>query len=237
MRWLAILSALVPGVALSAAPSPSSVTAEVFNPPAGPLILTRTLHRGLPDGKEIVAIRRYAVRIVREGDGFRVDGRLLTATVDSPPALAALAEIERRRSDTGLFPLRLDARGLIASIAFPVDRAASDEARAVAQRSIAGSALSESQRRQAETFVGQVVARGAASSGAKWPADLFNPAPGKQETTDRVALPSGGAGSVTITIRAHRSAEGSAIERTVVTATGADRRTTREIYTLAPQAD
>lgn len=237
MRCLAILAAILSALPAVQAAAPPSAASPAFAPPEGPLILTRTLRRGLPDGKEIVATRRYEVRIVREDDGFRVDGRLLTATVDSPPALAALAEIERKRSDAGLFPLRLDARGLIAASTFPIERTAMNEAGAVARQAVADSALSEPERRQAEKFVGQVVTRGAASSGGKWPANLFNPAPGTHEAADRITLPGGGAGSVTTTITAQRGTAGSTIERTVVTEAGSDRRTTHEIYTLAATAN
>lgn len=228
MTGLAILAAALVG----APPAP----VEAFAPPAGPLTLTRTVRRALPDGKEVVATRRYEVRVLRDGAGYRVEGRLLAVEVQAPPALEALAAIERGRSDDGLFPFRLDPAGLIAAPTAPGDRTAIAAAETVARRTIAKGPLAPAEQREAATFVGQIVAKGAAGTGAQWPADLFHPAPGRHTTSRAVAVPGGQPGSITTTIEAVRAAGGDRIERTVVTETGGNRRTTREIYTVSPGA-
>lgn len=217
--------------AMAAAP-PAPAEAPAFIPPDGPVTLTRTVRRSLPDGKEVIATRSYEVRVARDGGGYRVEGRLLSAQVDAPPSLEALAAIERKRGDVGLFPFRLDAQGLIVSPAAPGDGASLEAAGIVARHVIAKGPLASARRREAEAVVGQIVARSSAGSGAQWPADLFRPAPGRRTTVTAIALPGGRAGTVTTAIEVTREAGLERIERTVVTETGGDRRTTREIYTL-----
>jgi hypothetical protein len=227
--WAAGLIALLPVSAASAAPP--AAASRAFVAPAEPLILTRTLRRPLPDGAEIVSTRRYEVRIVAEGEGYRVDGRLLNADVATPESLAALAAIERSRPDTGLFPFRLDRAGRIASEAAPSDSAAAAEAAATAKLEIAGSSLSEPDRTQAQALVDQLLRRG--ERGARWPVDLFNPDPGLRSQTSRVELADGQHGTVTTTIDARNDAQEASIERTVITETGGAQRVTRELYTVS----
>ena len=226
------LLAALPAVA-SGAPA-ATATADSFVAPASPLHLTRTLRRSLHDGKEIVSVRRYEVIISAEPDGFRVDGHLLDAAVDAPPGLEALAAIERNRPDTGLFPFRLDARGLIASSSKPADQTAIAKAGDVARRMIARSALAERERPEAETVAGEVLASRSAP-GAQWPYDLFSPAAGQRSHFRQLALPDGQEGSITTVIDARRNGTGSIIERSVTTDTGGQRRVTRETYELSPR--
>jgi hypothetical protein len=230
--WAAGLIALLPVAAASAVQS--SPAAGVFVAPSGPLVLSRTLRRPLPDGAEIVSTRRYEVRIVADGDGYRVDGRLIDSEVTAPESLEALAALERNRPDTGLFPFRLDRAGRIASPAAPSDHTTEQTAATRAKLAISASSLAEPDRVQAQELIEQLTARRGAT-GARWPADLFNPAPGLRSQTSRFALPDGKDGSVTTTIDARRSADGDSIERTVITETGGSQRITRETYRVEPQ--
>ncbi len=110
--FLAGIAAILPStMAVSAIGTSLSAPAVHFAPPSDPIMLTRTVWRSLYDGKEIVSRRRYAIQFVPHGDGFAVTGTLVESTIDAPPALAALAEMERRRADATLFPMRLDANG------------------------------------------------------------------------------------------------------------------------------
>ena len=84
-----------------------------FAPPSTPMLYTRRLERSLVGGASLTVTRRFAVRFVLEADGFRVDGEQVDVTVEAPPQLATLAELERERVETGLFPLRLDPAGTI----------------------------------------------------------------------------------------------------------------------------
>lgn len=225
----ASLLALLPLAAVSGAPAAASDGA--FSAPSGPLVLTRTLRRPLPDGAEIVSTRSYEVRIVPDGEGFRVEGHLLSSQVTAPPSLAALAAIERGRPDGGLFPFRLDRNGMIASAALPSERAAAAAAAAAGERAIAGSAMTAADRREAQAVIDQLAAR-AGASGARWPSDLFHPAPGVRSQTSRFEVGPGQSGSVTTTVEARRDASGNSIERTVVTETGGARRAIHETYTV-----
>ncbi|MGN6357869.1 MAG: hypothetical protein ACTHLU_10365 [Novosphingobium sp.] len=231
MRELALIVASV-----VAAPAALAETAA-FSPPEGPVTLTRTVRRALPDGKEVVATRSYELRIVRDGDGYRVDGQLLSADVQAPPSLEGLAAIERKRSDDGLFPFRLDARGMIAPAPAAGDRASLEAAGAATRRAIAGGPLPPAQQREAQGFVRRIMAGGAAGAGAQWPADLFRPVFGRRVSSSPVSLAGGRSGTVTTTIEAARRDGTDRIERTVVTETGGNRRTTREIYALVPSPE
>src|SRR5436309_1976086 len=82
---------------LVAASAATAAASGGFSAPSGTLVLTRTLRRPLPGGAEIVSTRSYEIRIVADGDGFRVDGSLLSSEVTAPPSLAALAALERNR--------------------------------------------------------------------------------------------------------------------------------------------
>jgi hypothetical protein len=176
MRELALIMASV-----AAAPAAMAETAA-FSPPEGPVTLTRTVRRALPDGKEVVATRSYELRITRDdkgpNGGYRVEGRLLSADVQAPPSLEALAAIERKRSDDGLFPFRLDARGLIAAPLAPGNSASREAAGEAARRAIASGPLA---RRSG--------ARRKVSSARSWP--RARPAPARSGPPTCFARPSG----------------------------------------------
>lgn len=205
-----------------------------FTPPGDELVLTRTVHRALGGGLEIVARRSYAIRFVPDGLGFRVDGRLIDSHVDAPAGLSALAAIERQRPDTGMFPMRLDAEGRLTDAASARDDEAKHKASAIAALQVGGSDLSAAEKSQAGSFLTAVAARGAGS--AEWPRDLFRPQPGNRRESRRLALPSGGEGTVTVAIAARAAPSDGlleAVERTVMTDLGGTRRETREEWTLA----
>ena len=133
-RIAALHAALLLGamsVALPATARSSAATTGAFAPPEGePMLLTRTLRRELSDGKAIVATRRYRVSFARSDSGWTVDGLLIASEIEAPPSLAALASIEQQRPDDALFPIRLDAGGVILPRANP----ASPDGAIVAQR-------------------------------------------------------------------------------------------------------
>lgn len=226
---LAGAAAILPATMLSAATVP--VPAAQFAPPDTRLLLTRTLRSPLADGKEIVSRRTYDVVIVPDGDGFRVEGTLVEVSVEAPPQLAPIAEIERRRPDTGVFPLRLDSRGMLVPGRRPIDRSALREAAGVANqvldRELPGGAP--------PGVVGGFVA--ALESGAgesRWPEDLFRPTAGRRVERRKVALPDGGSGEVEVEIVASTGEQDYArMERKVTTALGPSTRITREEWVLA----
>jgi len=113
---IASAAVVLPASHVAAMDGPEAVAAsDAFAPPSTPLILTRTLYRDLPGGGKIVVTRQYAVQFSTDGDGYRLDGQLLDTMVQVPERLSALAEVERKRPDSGLFPAYLDRNGLIRS--------------------------------------------------------------------------------------------------------------------------
>lgn len=236
--WLCGTAAIIAMAAVSvpataAPPDPHGQDTHVFTPPQAKLLLTRTLHRPLPDGKAIVTRRSYAVHIVREGTGYRVEGTLVEARVEAPPILAALAEIERKRPDTGIFPILLDATGMIVGGGGPAARAPLDRAAVVAAQTIGSSGLPALDMLQAQSFVSQLPSRAPRS---QWPADIFHPVPGSRSESRMIALPGGSQGSVTIDIETQGpSPDGqlALLDRIVTTDLGGDRRVTREQWQLS----
>ncbi|MBW8784430.1 MAG: hypothetical protein JF593_07295 [Novosphingobium sp.] len=226
----------MPMLPLAAAPPRSPAAALAFTPPSGPLTLVRELHRGLGDGHEIVTRRAYAVQIVPDGDGFRVDGELVDSAVEAPAILHALAELERTRSDAGLFPLHLDRAGMIVASGSPTDAGAIRQAFALSEHKIAAAPLAPAERSEAAAFIARLRTRSGAAIGGEWPADLFHPATGQHTDTRRLAVADGVSGSVTVTIDARDRPSGdllASVERTVVTELDGTRRTSRELWTLA----
>jgi hypothetical protein len=183
---LAGAAALLPTVATQVSAQSPETSSRPFIPPESPQILTRTLWRSLGDGKQIVVRRRYAVRFTRQDDGFLLDGRLIDAAVEAPPVLAAMAELERNRSDEGLFPLVLDATGRIREDASSLleSQALREGARLRAQGLLAAKPLSAAQQQESGLFLKALAAQGAPTS---WPADLFNPAIGERSESRRIA--------------------------------------------------
>jgi hypothetical protein len=214
-------------------PARAATQPELFVPPAGPLQLTRTLRRPLPDGKAIISTRRYTIRIVREGDGYRVDGELAEALIDAPPSLGALAEIERNRPDTGMFPITLDARGMIVGEDPVHSNESFDHAAAAAASQIGKSGMVAIDMLQAQAFVQQLRTRAARSH---WPADVFNPAPGRTSEQRTIPLPDGREGHALVEIAASGRGVGgqiAEIERKVTTDLGGDKRLTDELWQLS----
>jgi len=77
-------AAIALAIAAAGHAAPAHRVLPVFHAPAGEQVLTRTLRRQLADGGSIVTMRRYAIRFVPAGDGYRVEGRQLDARVEAP---------------------------------------------------------------------------------------------------------------------------------------------------------
>ncbi len=238
--WLAGVAALVPAIAVAATSEThareagAGAPAAAFKPPEGPLVLTRVLERSLPDGKAIVSRRSYAVRFLRDGDGYRLDGSLLSVSVEVPDVLEALADLERRRPDTGLFPMRIDVAGtlLAAENPSPPDPAVAMAAQQVSL-AISGAGLSPGETRQAHAFVDRVRSQ---SMHTEWPADLFMPRTGRRQQLVPVPLPDGKSGEVSVVLEARAGSGGllSWFRRTVTTELAGTTRRSTETWTLTP---
>lgn len=235
------LAALLAGAALwPAAPAaggvPWSRSHKGFAAPAGPVVLVREWRRALADGAVIVSRRRYEVRFVADGEGYRVEGRQIGAEVEAPARLAGLARIEQARQDDGMFPMRIDAIGMIVALS----EQGEEEARRDAGR-LVGTMLSSlpegsDERREAEQFLSRWAAQGFAG---RWPADLFHPAPGQRRDAREIPLGDGVSGSVEVMVDASCDGPGGMLarfERTVVTRAAGQQRATSEVWRVVPAA-
>jgi hypothetical protein len=234
---LAGAAALLPGLITLAHADVGTNCEAAFAAPDVPLILTRTVTRALPGGRQIVASRRYQVRFFAEGDGCRIEGEMVSASVEAPPALRVLAELERTRPDTGLFPIHLDGRGRIVSQRIGDDRSATSSAADLLSARVAQAPIAPTERAAASHFVGQVAQSGGESV---WPQDLFRPAPGLRTEVRQMPLPDGNIGEVSITSDARTdpvSGRLVSFERTVLTRIGETTRGSRETWTLQPIGD
>ena len=229
----ALLMAVQGNAALGGAAHASTAPFANFSPPHAPLLLVRTFHRPLPDGQVIVTRRNYAIRIAPDVEGYRVDGELIQATVDAPPSLSALAEIERSRPDPGMFPILLDGQGQIRGGGNVLSDGSLDRAAVIAAESIGASGLTAIDMLQMQAFIKQLASRNPRS---QWPADVFNPAPGKRDEARVVQLPGGEEGHVTIEIASQgpdRAGRLTMLERVVTTDLAGDTRVTRERWQLS----
>lgn len=233
LAWRSSAAAALVLAAMSGRAPAAAQSVQAFSPPQSGLLLSRTQSRSLPDGRTITTRRSYAVHITREGAGFRVDGELVDVAVDAPPALLALADLERRRAEHGLFPIRLDASGMIAGESEQLASPAVVQAANLVAERIGGSGLAEPDMVQAQAFVARLRS-GTAHS--QWPADVFHPALGKRSETRRLALPGGEDGQVVIEIEGQGlgpQGQISAEERIVTTELAGDRRVTRERWQIS----
>ena len=207
-----------------------------FQPPATPLVLSRTVWRSLRDGQEIMVRRRYEVRFSPYNGGYRLDGRLIDTAVAAPPPLALLAEIERTRPDAGIFPLHLDGHGRIISqqgriAAGDSHRDAGDRARTI----LARSTMDSQARQQSEQLAQSIL--DSALGGSSWPSDLFSPDARSRQERRVLALGGGQQGEIEVSVDVGTPGKDGlphSVERRVATRIEGSSRFSREVWTLAP---
>jgi hypothetical protein len=195
--------------------------------------LTREVRRVLPGGLGVRTQRSYEIRFVPAIDGYHVEGALVTVQVDVPPEFAALAELERRRPDEGMFPMRVDHHGRLVATGIPDDGGM--------VKAAVGNAFSRIERRRMsaedEAFALKFL-EGIEKQRAivDWPQDLFMPVPGKRIERRKVPLPDGAQGDVAIELEATVTAVTGLLDsfrRTVTTSLGDSTRVVEEVWTLS----
>ena len=223
------MAALLPGAAIAAVGEavPPAVQqqgpdrSESFTPPPSGAVLTREVRRPLAPGLDLVVRRSFALEVRREGDGFIVNGTQVAVEVDAPPSLAALADLERQRREVLLFPMHLDARGMIRpdGDTTPARTAKAEDlgrANQLVSGMVSQSDLSADEGRQVSAFMAQSVAQGRFSL---TPGDLFRPTPGKRSETRAFRMPDGQQGRLTIAIEASAGHSGGPLASTIRTVT------------------
>ena len=232
LLWLAAFAAAMPVTATAQTKPETDAHADgQFQPPGSPVLLTRTLRKLLPDGKQVVTRRTYKLRIAPNENGFRIDGKLVDVAVEAPEKLRALAEIERKRPDTGMFPMWLDRSGTLLPGSEAQPGESTKEAVELVSKKLEAMDLTESSKLQAQAFVSQFRKRQGRSP---WPTDLFHPAPGLRRETRTISLADGTQGQVTIDLDAAVAGTGllSSYSRTVTTTLDGESRVTYETWTL-----
>ena len=210
-----------------------------FAAPTGPMLYTRRLERELADGAGLVVSRSFTVRFIPDGDGFRVVGEQVSVEVDAPEQLATLAQLERERVETALFPLQLDSTGAIRGVPRAAPSQQLDEAVREVTARIARLNRPAADREALRAFV-ETVHRSAGELVTELPPDLFAPADVPREESRTLTLPGGEVGRVRVTFSAQRAADSGLMRtarREVVTEVSGDVRHTIESWTLAPLPD
>jgi hypothetical protein len=194
-------------------------------------LLSRTVAHAMADGAEISVTRTYRVRPTPAPDGWLVEGDSIAVEVDAPPQLAALAEMERRRDDSGTFPMRLDRDGMLAPLpaARPTDSETARQAGDLIAARIGESDASDDQKLAATAMARALVAAGQGKRIA-WPVDLFRPIAAERIETLEIE-----GGTVTIALTAQADLQSGLMqrfERRVTTQISGSERVVREHWEL-----
>ena len=200
------------------------------------MVLSRTVIRDLADGKQIVIKRSFRVQFVASADGFVLTGTPIAVSVEVPPVLAQLSELERRRSDSGPFPILIDSRGLIHTAANSVtaDAGVRQDAKQTAKGLIQGAALPADTKRDAAQLLGAMAADPRTSP---WPTDLFVAHDGERRQLRSVALADGSLGEIEVLLRVGKwlpCGMPAVFERIITTQLAGIRRVSREVWSLEP---
>lgn len=232
---LAGVAALLPVLLASSVGVAAPVAAQArFSPPSEQLVLTRTVTRQLSGGRQLVVTRRYVIQFVSDGLGYAVNGSQLDVAVEAPPVLNGLAEIERKRVETGLFPAWVDSAGAITrkQTGPQIDKPTAAMMSSAAQSLISSSNQPTERKQEGSFYLDQLTAH---PGGSPWPADLFSAAPGERRQHRVVMLPDGGQGEVDVVVRVSRLLPcglPTAFEREITTVLEGTSRVSLERWTL-----
>lgn len=229
--WTVALVAMVPRAAVATVGGPR------FRPGEGRFRLNRRVERELRGDARLAVERAWSIRFQPQGAGYLVYGRQAEVTIDAPPRLAFLADMERARVEEGMFPLLLDTGGGIMGRS----QAGTDDmlGRAVAavRERLDRHFADPDERASAEQFLTELQRAGDEVL-ADWPAMLF--APGMLDRVDErpVPLPRGETGRVIVQTRASSDPASGLMqrfERRIETRLGDSARSGLERFTLAPE--
>lgn len=230
-----VIGAIAVALALPLLGTPPAVRARAARIafPTRPIRLTRELRRDLGGNDRLTVVRSWDCSFESHGEGARVSARQVDVEVSAPLALARMAEIERDRAVTGLFPMELDRSGLITG--WPDDRAQGIEPAVTrALQSLASLDLSEDDAADARRYL-SAIGRTAAAIVSQVPRDLFFPETGRSSENRAVTLPDGTPGSYEVTIEARVDPVSGFLrssERRIVTRIDTSERTASERWSI-----
>ncbi len=200
------------------------------------MVLSRTVIRELSGGAQIVVKRRFRVQFQRDGEGFVLTGTPMDVSVEVPPILARLGDLERQRSEQGPFPILLDGQGLIRRTVAPNDADARQRGQQAANTIISAAAMPAKRKREGEQLLAQLATDPRTSP---WPTDLFAASNGERHQHRTVALADGSQGEVEVLMKVAfllPCGMPASFERVVTTQLAGTRRVSRELWTLEPAA-
>lgn len=199
--------------------------------------LSRRIERSLGDGASVSVLRDWRVRFVRQGRGIAITGEQVSATVDAPPSLASLADIERRRATDGMWPILLSGDGRIEAAGTGLREEDVDLAIGEAQRVLEGRTMLASDRAEVLRVLSQIH-RASSSTLERLPADLFYPDGEPRHSSRQLQLSQDLSGTFDVQYEATASAGGGWLKearRLVVTRIGDSERRAGEWWTLSPE--
>ena len=225
---------LAAGGTLALAPQLRAMASAALALPEGPMRLTRELVRELGDGAAITVRRAWDVSFTSQSRGIVISGTQVSASVDAPPSLVQLAQIEQQRDTAAMFPIMLSDTGLVvASGSAPAGLGA---ARRTAETMIATRPQNEARRDNLRRYLAEVHRAGSGQFDAL-PPDLFVPAGTPQRRVETVSLPGRLTGAFELLWDA-RGAPGSGWliegQRQIITRIEELERRSREVWTLGP---
>jgi len=230
--------AVAGSLAAGGAPARAAQGTLRLSPPDAPMLFRRRLLREMSGGNAIVVERGFELRFLPLGHGYRVEGTQVSSAVETPPVLAQIAELERKRVDSGVFPVELDPDGLVLDGASPDARPTPglDEAVDLALARLRERGVSGAQLADANAFF-LWLQQAAGTIGAEMPRELFVPPAEPQQVTRVVALPGGGSGTIETRFWGSISPQTGLMqtaERDIVTRTEETSRRTVETWSLTP---
>ena len=202
------------------------------------MVLSRTVIRELSGGEQVLVKRRFRVQFLPDGEGFVLTGTPIDVSVEVPPILTQLGDLERQRSERGPFPIFLDGQGVIHLAIQPTNaglltRKVGQEA---ANAMIGAAPMPAMRKREGVQLVGQLATDPRTSP---WPTDLFAAKNGVRRQHRTVALSDGSQGEVDVLLKVARLLPcgiPASFERVITTQVAGTRRVSRELWTLEPVA-
>ena len=215
--------------------SPARATSKVTSP-TSPMLLTRKLSRGLSDGEAVIVTRQWRLQFSQESRGVSISGEQTDVSVDAPPPLARIAQIEEQRSTADMFPILLSSEGVIMAAGENTSQASIDAALKAAEEVMMARGLAQASAAQQRQVMAQLQAAGS-SFLDEMPGDLFYPSTTPVREVRRMPLGDGAFGEFEVSWEASAGADTGLLEsatREVITRIGASERRSSENWRLEP---